>query len=51
MVMRLLSPRGSQFTTTIDVGTIETDTGDPAALQWEYDGERRRMYVTLPDDQ
>ena len=49
--MRLLSPRGSQITTTIVAGTDETDAGDPVALQWEYDDERGRMYVTLPDDQ
>jgi hypothetical protein len=44
--MRLLSPRGSQITTTTVAGA-----DDVVALQWEYDDERGRMYVTMPDDQ
>jgi hypothetical protein len=32
-------------------GTLETDTGEPEMLHWEYDDERGRMYVTMPDDQ
>ena len=32
-------------------GTFETDTGEPEMLHWEYDDERERMYVTMPDDQ
>ena len=32
-------------------GTSEFDSGDPDTLQWEYDDERGRMYVTLPEDQ
>jgi hypothetical protein len=49
--MRLVSPRDSQFTTTTAAGTSETDTGDGTELQWEYDEERARMYVSFPDDQ
>ena len=47
--MRLLSPHGSQITTTIVVGT-DTDTGDGTELQWEYDEDRGRMYVSFPND-
>ena len=32
-------------------GTIESDTGEPEMLHWEYDEERGCMYVTMPDDQ
>ena len=28
-------------------GTTELDSVDPDMLQWEYDDERGRMYVTL----
>ena len=45
-----MSTHGSQFTTAIAAGTSETDTGDGTELQWEYDEECARMYVTLPDD-
>ena len=49
--MRLLSPRGSQITTTTVAGADDTGPDDGVALQWEYDDERGRMYVTMPDDQ
>ena len=32
-------------------GTSEVDSVDPDMLHWEYDDDRGRMYVTLPDDQ
>ena len=47
----MLSPRGSQFTTTIAAGTSEFDANDEQELQWEFVEECGRMYVTYPDDQ
>ena len=38
-------------TTTTVAGADDTCPDDVVALQWEYDDERGRMYVTLPDDQ
>ena len=36
---------------TPGAGTLETDTGEPKMLHWEYDDERGHMYVKMPDDQ
>ena len=51
MLMILMSPNGSHIATTPVAATIESDTGESAALQWDYDDEHGRMYVTLPSDQ
>ena len=47
----MLSPHGSQNTTTTVAGTVESDAGDATELQWEFDEDRGRFYVTYPDDQ
>ena len=31
-------------------GVSDLDSVDPEVLQWEYDDERGRMYVMMPDD-
>ena len=51
MVMGLLSPRGSQITTTIVAGTGYASADDGVDLKWEFDEERGRYYVSFPDDQ
>lgn len=33
-----------------DAGTCEADAGETMGLQWEYDEERSRYYVTFSDD-
>ena len=51
MVMGLLSPRGSQITTTTVAGADDTSADDATELKWEFDEERDRHYVSFPDDQ
>ena len=51
MVMGLLSPRGSQITTTTVAGADDTSADDATELKWEFDEERGRYYVSFPDDQ
>ena len=51
MVMGLLSPRGSQITTTTVAGAEDTSADDATELKWEFDEERGRYYVSFPDDQ
>ena len=36
---------------TSDAGTTEFDNADAQELQWEYDEDRGRFYVTYPYDQ
>ena len=45
------SPWLTDYYITPAAGTLETDTGEPEMLHWEYDDERGRMYFTMPDDQ
>ena len=47
----MLSPRGSHNTTTTVAGTIESDAGDATELQWDFDEDCGRSYVTYPDDE
>ena len=51
MVMGLLSPRGSQITTTTVAGDDDTSTGDATELKWEFDEDLGRYCVSFPDDQ
>ena len=48
--LRLLSPLWLTDYYTTDAGTTGVDYVEPESLQWEYDDECGRMYVTLPDD-
>ena len=32
-------------------GADDTSAGDATELKWEFDEERRRYYVSFPDDQ
>ena len=51
MVMGLLSPRGSQITTTTLAGADDTSAGDATKLKWEFDEDLGRYYFSFPDDQ
>ena len=51
MVMGLLSPRGSQITTTPVAGAEDTSASDAAELKWKFDEDSGRYYVSFPDDQ
>ena len=51
MVMGLLSPRGSQITTTTVAGTGLCDYHDALELKWEFDEDSHRYYVSFADDQ
>ena len=51
MVMGLLSPRGSQITTTTVVGADDIGAGDATEVKWEFDEDLGRYYVSFPDDQ
>ena len=51
MVMGLLSPRGSQITTTTVAGVDDSSAGDATELKWEFDEELGHYYVSFPDDQ
>jgi hypothetical protein len=44
--LRLLSPSWLTDYYTIVAGASNVDYVDPESLQWEYDDERGRMYVT-----
>ena len=46
MVMGLLSPRGSQITTTTVVGADDTSAGDATELRWELNEDLGRCYVS-----
>ena len=46
-----MSPVGSENTTNIVVGTIESDAADATELKWEFDEDRGRYYVSFLDDQ
>ena len=48
---RLLSPCGSQITTTPDAGPDDSAPGDAYKLKWEFDEDSQRYYVSFPDDQ
>lgn len=47
----LLSPRGSQITTTTVAGADDISAGDATELKWEFDEDLGRYYVSFPDDQ
>ena len=47
----MLSTRDSQNTTKTIAGSVESDAGDAIEIQWDFDKDRRRFYVTYPDDQ
>ena len=51
MVMGLLSPRGSQITTTIVAGAEDTSADGATELKWEFDEVLGHYYVSFPDDQ
>ena len=51
MVMGLLSPRGSQVSTTTVAGAEDTSAGDATELKWEFDEDSGRYYVYFLDDQ
>ena len=48
---RLLSPCGSQITITPDAGPDDSTPVDDYELQWEFDEDSQRYYVSFPDDQ
>ena len=51
MVMGLLSPRGSQITTTTVAGADDTSAGDATKLRWELNEDLGRCYVLFLVDQ
>ena len=51
MVMGLLSPRGSQITTTTVAGIDDASADDATELKWEFDEDLGRFYVSFPVDQ
>ena len=51
MVMGLLSPRGSQITTTTVAGAEDTSAGVATKLKWELDEDRVCCVVSFPVDQ
>ena len=48
---RLLSPCGSQITSKTRWGTDDIVPDDARELNWEFDEDSRRYYVSFPDDQ
>ena len=51
MVMGLLSPHGSQITTTTVAGTDDTSADDATELRWELNTDLGRCYVLFLVDQ
>ena len=49
--VRLLSPRDSQITPKPDAGTDDTTCGDSTELDWVFDEDSRRYYISFLDDQ
>src|SRR4051812_8252412 len=49
--VRFLSPRDSPDTITTVAGADDTSADDATELKWEFDEERGRYYVSLPNDQ
>ena len=47
----MLSPPGSQFTSKPDAGPDDSVPDDALELEWEFDEDSRRYYVSFPDDQ
>ena len=47
MVMGLLSPRGSQITTTTVAGPDDTSAGDPTEVKGELDEDLGRCFVSF----
>ena len=50
MAMGLLSPRGSQITTTV-AGADDSSAGDATELKWELDEDLVRCVVSFLVDQ
>ena len=48
---RLLCPCGSQITSKPDAGPDDSVPDDALELNWEFDEDSRRYYVSFPDDQ
>ena len=44
----LLSPCGSQITITPDAGPDDSAPGDAYELNWEFDEDSQRYYVSFP---
>ena len=51
MLMGLLSPRGSQITTTTVAGADDTSAGVATELKWELNEDLGRCYVSFHVDQ
>ena len=49
--VRLLTPRDSQILPKPDAGADDASAGDATKLEWEFDEDSGRYYVSFPDDQ